>query len=79
MNAHTHPEAAYLLAWNATYIRRATAVADALAHFVADGGGTTQSENSDIVAGGITFLSSYLGMIATEAESSAEAFKGKAQ
>lgn len=78
MTAHTCPEAAYFLEWNAAYIRRATAVADALAHFVADGG-ANQSENSDIVAGGIAFLSSYLGMIATEAESGAEAFKGKAQ
>lgn len=78
MSAHTPPEAAYFLEWNATYLRRATAMADALAHYAVDEGGANQSENADIVAGGITFLSSYLEMITTEAESTAEAFKRNA-
>lgn len=78
MSEPTLPEAAYFLEWDATYIRRATAMADALAHFAAEEGGVNQSGNADILAGGIAFLSSYLEMIATEAESSAEAFKGNA-
>lgn len=79
MSAPTTLEAAFSLEWNAKYIRRATAVADALAHFAADEGGTGRSGNSDIVAGGVLFLSSYLGMIAAEAESNATVFKGDAQ
>lgn len=79
MNAPTLLEATVSLEWQAKYIRRATAVADALAHFAADEEGTGRSGNSDIVAGGVLFLSSYLGMIATEAESNATAFKGDAQ
>lgn len=79
MSAPTPLEAAFSLEWNATYIRRATAVADALAHFAAGEGCTDRAGDADIVAGGALFLSSYLGKIADEAESNAASFKGTAQ
>lgn len=78
MSAPTPLEAAFSLEWNATYIRRAAAVADALAHFAAGEGSTGRVGDVDIVAGGSLFLSSYLGRIAAEAESNASSFKGEA-
>nr|WP_025825264.1 hypothetical protein [Acetobacter persici] len=79
MSAPTLHEAAFSLEWQAKYIRRATAVADALAHFAAGEGCTDRAGDADIVAGGVLFLSSYLGRIAEEAESNATSFKGAAQ
>ncbi|OUI82517.1 hypothetical protein [Acetobacter orientalis] len=79
MSAPTPLEAAFSLEWQAKYIRRATAVADALAHFAAGEGCTDRAGDADIVAGGVLFLSSYLGRIAEEAESSSASLKGAAQ
>ncbi|MFT9026570.1 hypothetical protein [Acetobacter indonesiensis] len=79
MSASTTLEAAFSLEWQAKYIRRATAMADALAHFAAGEGCTDPVGDADIVAGGVLFLSSYLGRIADEAESAAASFKGDAQ
>mgnify|MGYP001501418744 CR=1 FL=1 len=79
MSVPTPLEAAFSLEWNATYIRRATAVADALAHFAAGEGCSDRAGDADIVAGGALFLSSYLRKIAAEAESNAAACKGATQ
>lgn len=79
MSAPTLHEAAFSLEWQAKYIRRATAVADALAHFAAGEGCTDRAGDAEIVAGGVLFLSSYLGRIAEEAESSSASLKGTAQ
>lgn len=79
MNAPTLLEATVSLEWQAKYIRRATAVAEALAHFAAGEGSTDREGDADIAAGGALFLSAYLGRIAEEAESNATSFKGAAQ
>lgn len=77
MSAPTLLEAAFSLEWQAKYIRRATAVSDALAHFAAGEGCTDRAGDADIVAGGVLFLSSYLGRIAEEAEKNAAFFRGE--
>ncbi|MFT8542360.1 hypothetical protein [Acetobacter sp.] len=79
MSAPSKNEAAFCLEWQAKYIRRATVVADALAHFAAGEGNADRTGDADIVAGGALFLSSYLRKIAAEAESNAAACKGAAQ
>lgn len=79
MSAPTLLEATVSLEWQAKYIRRATAVAEALAHFAAGEDRSGMEGDVGIIAGGCLFLSSYLGMIADEAEGNASEFKGDAQ
>ncbi|CEF40200.1 hypothetical protein predicted by Glimmer/Critica [Acetobacter senegalensis] len=79
MSAPTLLKATVSLEWQAKYIRRAASVADALAHFAAGEDTPGLAGDTGIVSGGALFLSSYLGMIADEAESSAGSLKEDAQ
>ncbi|ATJ90007.1 hypothetical protein HK16_06570 [Acetobacter senegalensis] len=79
MSSPSINQATFSLEWQAKYIRRAASVADALAQFAAGEGRSDPEGDVGITAGGCLFLSSYLGMIADEAEGNVSEFKGAAQ
>lgn len=79
MSAPTAHEVSFALEWQAKYIRRATAIADAIAQYSGGEGSSDRIGDADIAAGAALFLSSYLERIADEAEANFAAFRGNAQ
>ncbi|GCD52033.1 MULTISPECIES: hypothetical protein [Acetobacter] len=77
MNASLKNNAAYTAEFQAKYARRAASIADAIAHFSGDTDRPERSEDAEIIAGAALFLSSYLDMIAVEAEKNAAFFRGE--
>lgn len=71
--------AAYGLNWQATYLRRAAEIANAVAQFSSERKSQDPEGDQAACAGANLFLASYLGFLADVAEEDAGAAKGGAQ